>query len=301
MIFHSGVNAPNSIQDYFGASGWHSFFFSAADLGLSAPVNFPDLTPEYLTFDPSDIEALFSKSRAVSLLTSSVVNGNLVFAYASSLVPMRKMGADVSAPRHGNNPLYQGRILNVLNDGDRAEFTLTDKFNLLGRASSFVNFPVSAIGHKIVVTCDPFKANYLDIEFGSVVPNFSISSVANGSTVVHSKTKVSNNRYTFDNTRTDTTEIILEFVGQPAFDAKSIKLMSGDVLGDAAVALNFALVRPVAVTGNLLPVGSDHPFMVMTTGGQNSTAEMRLNIGIRRSGEDIILMHCNIRPQVVEI
>ena len=301
MIFHSGVNAPNSIQDYFGASGWHSFFFSAADLGLDIPVNFPDLTEEYLTFDPSDIDSLISKSRAVSLLTSSVVNGNLVFAHASSLVPMRKMGSDVSAPRHGNIYLHQGRILNVFSSGEKSTLSLQEKFNLLGRLSSFVNYSASAGTTRILIECDPFKANYIDVEFGSVIPNFTLFSVENGVEIQHNVTQVSSNRYSFDNTRPNVNQVILQFVAHPEFDVKSVKLMSSDVLADAAVPLNFALLRPVSVVGSLLPVDADYPFMVMTTSGQNSTAEMRLNSGIQRTGEDIILMHCNIRPQVVEI
>jgi hypothetical protein len=302
MIFHSGVNAPNSIQDYFGASGWHSFFFSAADLGLTLPVSFEELTEEFLKFNPHDVDALINNCRAVSLLTSSVVNGNLVYNHASSLIPMRKMGPDVSNPRYGNDPLYQGRILNVWSTGDRTQFTFAEKCALLGRQSTYVTFAQTALGHKIELDCSAQKINFIDMDFGSVVPNFNIKTVANGVELEHVVTKVANNRFMFNNTRTDVTKVIIEFTaGQPAFDLKSIKIMTDNINGHSAVSINFALLRPVSVTGSLLPVGADYPFMVISSGGTNATTEMRLDIGTKQSGEDVVVMHCQIRPQVVEI
>lgn len=297
LVIHNHANATQSVQDYCGPN-WQAFFMDATLFDSSFPFN----SVSELVFDPTDIDSLMRHTRAVTQITSNVVNGVLTFTHGSSLVTMRQNGRAVQEQSQGSTPLYSVGVINAVSGGSRATLSLAEKLSLLNDDNVGISFPLNAGIQTLSLECLSASVKYVEIEFGAQIPTFNIASVAPGGTQTHTKTLVGTGRYLIDNSRVDTTAIILSFdASQTIFEIRAIRLFTDEEIVSVPMSLDYCILRPMAHNASVLIANAPIPYFVVDCAGPLSEATMRLNKGGYIAGEPVTLMHCQFKPQFMEV
>lgn len=297
MLAMNSANAMQSIQDYCGPN-WFVFLMDSALYDEANPTQLSDLN-----FDPSDIDQLMSRSRGVVQASSNIVNGVLTFTHASNQVTCRQNGLPAQNTYQGNTPLYIVPAINLRAGGGRAQLTLAERISILNDDNVGTSFPLNASIQTFTADCVPANVKYVEIEFGTQIPTFDIStnSVSNGLTQ-HTKTLVGTNRYSIDNTRGDISQVIFSFAAsQTIFEIRAIRFYSEAVIPTLNASFEYAILRPLTWNTTITGASAPAPYLLVDCGGPMSSATLRVNRQSYKPNDFISLMHLQIKPQVLEI
>lgn len=297
MLIHNGANAMQSIQDYCGPN-WQIFFMDSALYDETNPNQLSDLN-----FDPSDIDQLLSRTRAVTQATTNIVNGVLVFSHASSVVSCRQNGLPVQNIMQGSTPLYIVPPINVKAGGGRTQLTLAERLTILNDDNVGTSFPLNAQVQTLTFDCVPQHIKYVEIEFGAQIPTFDISTNSvNDGVVQHTKTLVGTSRYEINNSRNDIGQVILTFAAsQTIFEVRAIRFYTDTVIATTNASFEYAVVRPVTWNATITGANAPAPYFVVTCGGPMSSAELRTNRQAYKPNDIVSLMHLQLKPQILDI
>lgn len=297
MLIHNGANAMQSIQDYCGPN-WQIFYIDSALYDESNPSQLSDLN-----FDPSDIDQLLSRTRAVTQATTNIVNGVLVFSHASSVVSCRQNGLPAQNIMQGSTPLYIVPPINVKAGGGRTQLTLAERLAVLNDDNVGTSFPLNAQVQTLTFDCVPQHIKYVEIEFGAQIPTFDISTNSlNDGVVQHTKTLVGTGRYEINNSRNDIGQVILSFAAsQTIFEVRAIRFYTDSVIDTTNASFEYAVVRPVTWNTAITGANAPAPYFVVTCGGPMSSAELRTNRQAYKPNDIVSLMHLQLKPQILDI
>jgi hypothetical protein len=286
-----------SIQDYCGPN-WQIFFMDSHVFGESVPTKLSDLV-----FDPSDVDHLLTRSRAVVQATSNIVNGVLSFTHSSSLVSCRQNGLPVQNTMQDSIPLYSVAPTNVKAGGGRTQLTLAERLALLNDDNVGTSFPLNALPQTLVFDCIPNNIKFVEIEFGTQIPIFDIvtESVASGA-MQHTKTLVGSSRYRIDNVRDDIKQVTLSFgQSQTIFEVRAIRFFTDQIIADSVAEFDYAILRPVSWNTAITGINAPAPYLLISCGGPMSNAELRTNRQTYKPNDIVSLMHLQLKPQILEI
>lgn len=297
MLIHNGANAMQSIQDYCGPN-WQIFFMDSALYDETNPSKLADLN-----FDPTDIDQLLSRTRAVVQATSNVVNGVLAFTHSSSLVTCRQNGLPVQNTTQGSTPLYIVSPINVKAGGGRAQLTLAERLAILNDDNVSSSFPLNAQVQTLTFDCVPQHIKYVEIEFGAQTPTFDINTNSvNDGVLQHTKTLVGTNRFLIDNSRNDISQVIFSFAAsQTIFEVRAVRFYTDSVIATTNASFEYAILRPVSWNTTITGANAPAPFIAVTCGGPLSSAELRTNRQAYKPNDVVSLMHLQLKPQILEI